>query len=102
MDGIEQLISENKIPLGPWGKSAVDWITTNFEWFFDSISIALQVPIDATSDLLLAMPPFLFIAIVAGIAYLLQRSWWLVLFVVIGLLLILNQGSGNRWWRRWS
>jgi glycine betaine/proline transport system permease protein len=32
------------------------------------------------------------IAIIAGIAYLLQRSWWLVLFVVLGLLLILNQG----------
>jgi glycine betaine/proline transport system permease protein len=91
MDEYAQAIADNKIPLGSWGKVAVDWITTNFEWFFDSISIALQVPIDATSDLLLAAPPFLFIAIVAGIAYLLQRSWWLVLFVVIGLLLILNQ-----------
>lgn len=91
MDGLEDVIADNKIPLGAWGKVGVDWITTNFEWFFDAISLGLKVPIEATGDLLLATPAFLFIAIVAGIAYLLQRSWWLVLFVVMGLLLILNQ-----------
>jgi glycine betaine/proline transport system permease protein len=78
--------------LGAWGKVAVDWITANFEWFFDAISVGLLVPIEASVDLLLLTPPLLLIAIIAGIAYLLQRSWWLVLFVVLGLLLILNQG----------
>ncbi|HJT13528.1 MAG TPA: choline ABC transporter permease subunit [Dongiaceae bacterium] len=92
MDGVAQVISENKIPLGAWGKVAVDWITANFEWFFDAISVGLLVPIEASVDLLLLTPPLLLIAIIAGIAYLLQRSWWLVLFVVLGLLLILNQG----------
>ncbi len=92
MDGLEKLISGNKIPLGMWGKSAVEWITGNFEWFFDAISVALKAPIDVTKDLLFATPAFLFIALVAGLAYYLQRSWWLVLFVVLGLLLILNQG----------
>ncbi|HJR23317.1 MAG TPA: choline ABC transporter permease subunit [Dongiaceae bacterium] len=92
MDGVAQVISDNKIPLGAWGKVAVDWITANFEWFFDAISVGLLVPIEASVDLLLLTPPLLLIAIIAGIAYLLQRSWWLVLFVVLGLLLILNQG----------
>jgi glycine betaine/proline transport system permease protein len=92
MDGVAQVISDNKIPLGAWGKIAVDWITANFEWFFDAISVGLLVPIEASVDLLLLTPPLLLIAIIAGIAYLLQRSWWLVLFVVFGLLLILNQG----------
>ncbi len=92
MEGLEKLISGNKIPLGMWGKSAVEWITGNFEWFFDAISVALKAPIDVTKDLLFATPAFLFIALVAGLAYYLQRSWWLVLFVVLGLLLILNQG----------
>jgi glycine betaine/proline transport system permease protein len=92
MDGVAQVISDNKIPLGAWGKVAVDWITANFEWFFDAISVGLLVPIEASVDLLLLTPPLLLIAIIAGIAYLLQRSWWLVLFVILGLLLILNQG----------
>jgi glycine betaine/proline transport system permease protein len=92
MDGVEQVISGNKIPLGAWGKVAVDWITANFEWFFDAISVGLLVPIDASVDLLRATPAIVLIAIIAAIAYLLQRSWWLVLFVVLGLLLILNQG----------
>ena len=92
MDGVEQAISGNKIPLGAWGKVAVDWITANFEWFFDAISVGLLVPIEASVDLLLATPAIVLIAIIAAIAYLLQRSWWLVLFVVLGLLLILNQG----------
>ena len=92
MDGLEQTIADNKIPLGPWGKIAVDWITTNFEWFFDAISITLLVPIEGTVDLLLALPALVLTLIIAVIAYGLQRSWWLVLFVVLGLLLILNQG----------
>jgi glycine betaine/proline transport system permease protein len=92
MNGFEDVIEDNKIPLGPWGKNAVDWTTANFEWFFDGISATLQGPIDATRDLLFATPAFLFIAIIAGLAYYLQRSWWLVVFVILGLLLILNQG----------
>jgi glycine betaine/proline transport system permease protein len=92
MDGVEQAISGNKIPLGAWGKVAVDWTTANFEWFFDGISVGLLVPIEASVDLLVATPAIVLIVIIAAVAYLLQRSWWLVLFVVLGLLLILNQG----------
>jgi glycine betaine/proline transport system permease protein len=92
MDGIEQAVSDNKIPLGAWGKTAVDWTTANFEWFFDAISVGLLVPIEASVDLLLATPAIVLIVILAAISYLLQRSWWLVVFVVLGLLLILNQG----------
>lgn len=92
MDEYAQAIEDNRIPLGPWGKVAVDWITANFEWFFDAISVALKVPIDGSVDLLLAMPAFAFMALIAVIAFVVQRSWWLVLSVVLGLLLILNQG----------
>lgn len=92
MDGLEQTIADNKIPIGLWGKSAVNWITANFEWFFDAISVGLQVPIEGSVAALTAVPALILIAAIAGIAYFLQRSWWLVLFVVAGLLLILNQG----------
>jgi glycine betaine/proline transport system permease protein len=50
------------------------------------------VPMDATSDLLLAIPPLILIVLFAGIAYFLQRNWRIVALVVLGLLFILNQG----------
>ena len=92
MNEFESWVSGAKIPLGQWGKEAVEWTTRNFEWFFDAISVGLQVPIEGSVAILDAVPAAILIASIAGIAYFLQRSWWLVLFVVAGLLLILNQG----------
>ena len=92
MNEIEQFIADNKVPIGQWGKSGVDWVTHHLDWFFDGITEGLRVPIEGAVDLLLAVPPFVFIVLVAGLAYLLQRSWALVLFTVLGLLFILNQG----------
>ncbi|HXV25018.1 MAG TPA: choline ABC transporter permease subunit [Alphaproteobacteria bacterium] len=92
MNEIEQFIADNKVPIGRWGKSGVDWITENLDWFFDGITEGLRIPIEGVVDLLLAVPPFLFIILAAALAFLLQRSWALVLFTVLGLAFILNQG----------
>lgn len=92
MNAIEQFIAENKVPIGRWGKSGVDWITHNLDWFFDGLTEGLRIPIEGSVGLLLAVPPFVFIVLAAGLAYLLQRSWALVLFTLLGLLFILNQG----------
>lgn len=92
MDGFDETIAGNKIPLGRWGKNAVDWILDNFGGFIDAITVGLRIPIEGSVDLLSAIPSPVFILIAAAIAYGLQRSWRLVLFVVAGLLLILNQG----------
>jgi glycine betaine/proline transport system permease protein len=92
MEPLEKLIIDNKIPLGQWAKQFSDWATDNFEWFFDGITVALKVPMEGTVDLLLLLPPIIFIALVALIAYGLQRSWWLALGVAAGLLFVLNQG----------
>jgi glycine betaine/proline transport system permease protein len=89
---IEQFVADNKVPIGRWGKSGVDWITQNLDWLFDGITEGLRVPIEGTVDLLLSMPPFLFIILAAALAWFLQRSWALVLFTVLGLAFILNQG----------
>ena len=40
MDWFEELIAEHKVPIGRWGKSGVDYITRNFDWFFDGITEA--------------------------------------------------------------
>ncbi len=92
MNEFEQFIAENKVPIGRWGKSGVDWITENLDWFFDGITEGLRVPIEGVVDLLLTSPPFVFILLAAALAWFLQRSWALVLFTVLGLAFILNQG----------
>lgn len=92
MEGFDEAVAGRKIPLGLWGKNVVDWILDNFGGFIDAITEGLRVPINGSVDLLEAIPSPLFILIAAAIAYALQRSWRLTLFVVLGLLLILNQG----------
>lgn len=92
MNGFDEAIEGSKIPLGAWGKALVDWILDNFGGFIDAITVGLRVPIEGSVDVLAAIPSPLFIAIAAVISYWLQRSWRLTLFVVLGLLLILNQG----------
>jgi glycine betaine/proline transport system permease protein len=52
----------------------------------------LRVPIEGTVDLLLAVPPIVFILLAAALAWFLQRSWMLALFTILGLAFILNQG----------
>ena len=42
MDPITNLIESYKIPIGRWGKAFFDFLTTNFEWFFDSIANAVR------------------------------------------------------------
>lgn len=92
MEALVNWITGNKIPIGAWVKLFTDWAKEVFEDFFDVVTIMLKVPMDGTSDGLLAVPPLILIAIFAAIAYGLQRSWRLVLLVVLGLLFILNQG----------
>jgi glycine betaine/proline transport system permease protein len=92
MDWFEELIAGNKVPIGRWGKSGVDWITANFDWFFDGITEGLRVPIEGAVDFLLTVPPVIFILLAAALAWFLQRSWMLALFTVLGLAFILNQG----------
>jgi glycine betaine/proline transport system permease protein len=92
MEALVDLIANNKIPIGFWAKQFTDWAKGVFEDFFDIITVLLKVPMDATTDGLLAIPPLVLIAIFAAIAYGLQRNWRLVLLLVFGFLFILNQG----------
>jgi len=95
MDQLQQLVTDNKIPIGHWAKVFVDWLTTNYEWFFDGLSTGLRVPIEGLVNWLEVVPPFLFIVVAALLAFWLQRSWKVALFILVGLLLILNQGLWN-------
>ncbi|WP_027855815.1 choline ABC transporter permease subunit [Marinobacterium jannaschii] len=85
-------ITENKIPLGSWMESFVDWLTFNAAGFFDAISVSLEWVILSMVEIFQWFPPFVPMALTAAIAWALHRSIPLVIFVVAALLLILNLG----------
>ena len=74
MDPITNLIASIKIPIGRWGKAFFDFLTTNFEWFFDSIANATTWVLEGLIDLILALPPSVVVAAIALLALYLRRS----------------------------
>jgi glycine betaine/proline transport system permease protein len=85
-------LTDNKIPLGKWIKSFVDFLLDNFAWFFDQFSEGLEFLIEGFVDGMLWLNPLVMIAIFAAIAWLLHRSWKMVVLIVLSLLLVINLG----------
>lgn len=85
-------ITENKIPLGSWMESGVDWLTIHAATFFDTVSYLLETIILSLVDVFKWMPPAVPILVTAAIAWYLHRQISLVVFVIAALLLILNLG----------
>ena len=92
MEQIVNILTANKLPVGPLGKKFFTFLTTNFEWFFDSIAQGLTFILEGFVSILLWFPPLILVAATAALAWYLQKSWKLALAVVIGLLFIINQG----------
>src|SRR5690554_5821444 len=92
MDPVSALVASLKIPIGRWGKVFFDFLTTNFEWFFDSVAYSVAWFLDGLISLLLILPPVLLVLLIAALAWWLQRSFRLALGVTFGLLFIINQG----------
>ncbi|MBI2256790.1 MAG: choline ABC transporter permease subunit [Proteobacteria bacterium] len=92
MNEIAKWISarEHRIPIGEYAKSIVEYLTTNYDTVFDSFTKVFEKIIEGTADLFSGIPALLLIALIAALAYYLQRSWKLVIFAVLGLLLTLN------------
>jgi glycine betaine/proline transport system permease protein len=85
-------LTDNKLPIGPWAKSGVDWVTLNGRWFFDGLSTGLEAFIEALLWLLQLPHPLLMVVIVGALAWWVRRSVLFTLFTVFGILLIINQG----------
>ncbi len=85
-------LTDNKIPLGRWMKSAVDSLNDNAAWFFDAISLGLGTTIEGMVALLLWVPPLVLIFIFSVGGGWLQRSWGLAIGIALSLLLIVNLG----------
>lgn len=85
-------LTDNKIPLGNWIKSFVDFLNDHAAWVFNLISDVLGFLIEGLIDILQFLPPLLVVLLIAALAYGLQRSWKLALGIVVALLLIINLG----------
>ncbi|ROU03661.1 choline ABC transporter permease subunit [Histidinibacterium lentulum] len=85
-------LTENKIPVDDVAEAVFDWLQINGAWFFDGLAIGLEAMIDGFLWVLQSPPPLVVVLVFAAIAYALQRSWKVALFVALGFLFILNQG----------
>jgi len=85
-------LTENKIPIGKWIEAAVDFFYAHFAWFFDGITYGFEFLIEGTAAALGWLHPLVLIALIGALAYLLQRSWKLLVFLIPSLLLIVNLG----------
>jgi glycine betaine/proline transport system permease protein len=92
MEQLVKLITDHKVPVGPWGKQFFGFLTTNFSAFFDSIANGFTFILEGLANFLLWFPPLIIIAAVVALAWYLQKSWKLAFGVLLGLLFILNQG----------
>lgn len=85
-------LESNKIPIGRFLADFVDFLNEYLFWLFDGFTIALETVFDWTSFALLSIPALAMIALMAGAAYWLHRSWKISLFIVVSLMLIINLG----------
>lgn len=85
-------ITENKLPVGSWAETMIDGLIDVSGSFFDALSIGLEVMIESLVSVLIALPPWLFIGIVAALVFWRQRNKSATAFFVLSLLLIWNLG----------
>ena len=90
--GVNGWITAHKAPIGPWMSDLVDLVKAHGAGFFDAVSAAVHGAVDGLTGLLKAVPPLALIAAIALLAFGLQRSILLTIFVAAALLLIMNQG----------
>jgi glycine betaine/proline transport system permease protein len=76
-----------RIPVGDWAEAGVEWLRDNLSGLFDVITIVVRFLVDGLTDVLMATPMPLLIAIFALIGWML-RSWQMALGTVLAFLLI--------------
>lgn len=85
-------ITEHKLSLGDHIASGMDWLTQHGAGLFDAISLGVSGAINSITSGLLWFDPLVLIALFSIIAWAVQRSFALVIFVALSFLLILNLG----------
>ncbi|OYW67285.1 MAG: glycine/betaine ABC transporter [Aerococcus viridans] len=82
-----------KLPVADWVEAATNWLTVTLSGLFGAIQNGGSTFMNGITNLLLLIPPFAFILIVAVIAYFVNKKQLsLSAFALVGLGYILNQG----------
>ncbi|HLR81436.1 MAG TPA: proline/glycine betaine ABC transporter permease [Bacillota bacterium] len=82
----------SKIPIAEKTEQFTDWLTSKFAFLFDVIKDYFGNFMDWTADALTAIPPIIFILVIAVIAFFLSgKKFGLAAFSIVGLWLIYNQ-----------
>ena len=92
MDPITELITARRIPFGIWGKAFFDYLTTNFEWFFNGLAEGITSTLEGVIHVVLSVPPIVVVLLTSLLAWYLQRSVKLAIATAIGLIFIINLG----------
>lgn len=80
-----------KIPIGTWVQNFVNYIVAHFDPFFTGIANGITHFVSFLVTVFAFFNPFIFILIVAAIAYW-RSGWGVALFSLIGLWLVFNLG----------
>ena len=92
LDAALEWLTGNKIPLGEFISGVVDQITQGAPWLFDLLSGVLGALVLGFTGALQWVHPLLMVTLVCALAWHLQRSARLTVFVGAALLLIINMG----------
>lgn len=85
-------LTENKIPVGDWSETGVDWLKDNGRPIFDALSDGLYAMIDGIVWCLQTPPEFIVVGLFIALTWFLQRSWKTCFLIFACLLFVLNQG----------
>lgn len=93
---MNNLLLMSKLPVANWVEAFTEWLTNTFSGLFSFLQSFGQGLMDGVTNLLLIVPPLIFIAIITIGAFMLSnRRFGLASFSLIGLLFIYNQGLWN-------
>jgi len=85
-------LEDHKIPIGQWAKEVVDWLTLHAAWLFDFIALVLEHMIDGVLWVLQTPHPLIVVAVAVALAWFVRRKISFAIFVLLAMLLIINQG----------
>ncbi len=86
-------ILQQKLPIAPIVEKGVASLTDSGSSFFDFLQETGTFLMDNLTDLLILIPPFLFIAIMAVVAFFIsEKKKGITIFTIVGLLFVYNQG----------
>ncbi len=88
----ETWITANKIPVGDAATTFVEYTKRHARGLFDGIASVLTGATNVVASVLNGVPALVLIALIAALSWVLRRSGGLVIFVVLALLFIMNQG----------